>query len=186
MRVMVDFSIRIAQLAARDGRAILAFSWYPGAPEIADWDVLYDYLVWADANPLPDGRHHGVALHAAGYAPPEQVPAGSWVNDVWVAGRHTLVNARLLQTKGYSLKQFKGPIYITELGWDDGYQSTSMGSLGWGCAQYAAAVARTRTVLSEQGIIDGIHIWNFGSGGTTIWVDLSPCAAQIAQRLNGS
>lgn len=69
---------------------------------------------------------------------------------------------------------------------DDGYQSTSMGSLGWGCAQYAAAVARTRTVLSEQGIIDGIHIWNFGSGGTTIWVDLSPCAAQIAQRLNGS
>ncbi len=186
MRVMVDFSIRIAQLAARDGRAILAFSWYPGAPEIADWDVLYDYLAWADANPLPDGRHHGIALHAAGYAPADQVPPGSWVNDPWIAGRHELVNARLLQTKNYSLKQFQGPIVITELGWDDGYQSTSMGALGWDCAAYGRAVARTIEVLSQQGLVDGFHVWNFGSGGTTKWVDLSRCLPQIAAAAGGT
>ena len=179
-RVMVDFSIRVAQLAAADGKAILAFAYYPGAPELADWDVLYDYLRWADEHPLPDGRHHGLALHAAGYAPAEQVPPDSWINDVWVAGRHTLINARLLAVHGYSLKQFRGPIFITELGWDDGYQSLGLGSLGWDCAQYALAVAETRRALAAQGIVDGFHIWNFGSGGTTRWVDLSPCASQIA------
>lgn len=142
--------------------------------------MLYDYLVWADANPLPDGRYHGIALHAAGYAPAEQVPAGSWVNDPWVAGRHELVNARLLQVHGYSLKQFRGPIYVTELGWDDGYQSVGLGSLGWDCTAYGRAVARTVEVLARQGIVDGVHVWNFGSGGTTRWVDLSPCLPQIA------
>jgi len=179
-QTMVNFSIRIAELAAQDGHAIVAFSYYPGAPEIAEWDVLYGYLSWADRHPLPDGRYHGIALHAAGYAPADQVPPGSWINDLWVAGRHTLIDARLNLIHGYSLKQFKGPIYVTELGWDDGYQGLSTPPLGWSCVQYARAVAETRRVLAAQGVVDGFHIWNFGSGGTTRWIDLYPCVTQIA------
>lgn len=178
--VMAQFSIEVAKLAAANGKAILAFSYYPGAPEISEWDALYTYLAWADANPLPDGRYHGLALHASGYAPPNQVPQGSWINDIWVAGRHTLVDARLNLVHNYSLKQFKGPIYITEYGYDDGYQSLSLPPLGWTCEQYGRAITETRRVLEAQGIVDGVHIWNFGNGGGGQWTDLYPCINEIA------
>lgn len=179
---MARFHIRMAALAAQDGKAILAFSFAAGNPEVTDWLALYDYVAWATDNPLPDGRYHGLAWHNAMYMP-ASVPllSGKWLSNPWVAGRDIMIETLLQKALGKGFTQFPGPVYITEWGADDGYSGDWADSGRYTCEQIAAGYAHTLDMWDRyHPWITGGHFWNIGGQGTK-WTNRTNCLALLAE-----
>jgi hypothetical protein len=176
------FNIDVAAAAARDGKCVLAFSFGPGNPEINRWSDLLAYLLWANAHPCAPGKYPGVALHQSAYLPsnaPLQV--GQWVNSVWVAGRDWVADGYLQLNHQFSLRDFHGPIYLTEIGLQDGYSGSWDDR--WGCATLALSIAETRDRLKARPWITGFNWWNVGGVAGGRWSDDGPCLAAFARAL---
>ena len=176
---MAKFHIEVAKMANREGKAILAFSFPAGNPPLPAWSALLEYLKWADANPLPNGRRNGVAWHTAFYAP-AGIPLrpNSWINNAWVAGRDLLIRDYLKANHNYDLAGFRGPIYVTEIGVRDGYSGDWNDT--WTCGQLQQMWAATKAeYLARHPWITGWHYWNIGGSGTR-WSNDEPCLAQLA------
>lgn len=114
--IRADFEIAMLTLFARDGKCALFGSFAPGNPPLEAWNELVRVMRWIDAHPCHPGRYHGLSWHMPGHMPPDVVLLpGSFINSVWVAERDQIIE-RHLNTLGYSLNTFRGPIYITEFG----------------------------------------------------------------------
>jgi hypothetical protein len=169
---LAQFSIEVATRAAADGYCVLALSSYPGSPEISEFVQLEPYLRFADATPCgtwPNGapKYHGIATHATGYCPASvDTSAYPWVGWVWVAGRHLLYAEALAQTRGYDMAAKRFVWIQTEWGLTYG-QDEDGGAFTAGDLQ--ACVRETVRVLSDQDIIDGFTVWNYGKVGS--WLD---------------
>jgi len=174
-----DMMIYLAERAGREGKCILAYSFAPGNPELADWGDILRFMRWSNAHPCGtwmDGtpRYHGIALHQPGYMPPE-VPlrADSWVNNSWVAGRDVLIDNLLRQAHGFSLADFQGGIWLTEWGYVDGYSGSWEDR--WTCEQMAAGLEYTRQVYEARPWMRGFFIWTLVSASGTRWTDVTAC-----------
>jgi hypothetical protein len=181
--LLARFSIEFATAAARDGFCTLAFSFSPGVPELNYWDNLYAYLAWANTHPCgtwPDGtpKYHGIALHQSSYLPSSYtLRNGSWINNIWISGRDRMIEERLNSYSNFSLKDFKGPIIISEVGLHDGYSGSPTDV--WSCQDAKSSYQTTITQYKDyHPWIDGFSWWNFGTGGSK-WTDLSPCLVFI-------
>ena len=154
-----QWSIAIAErVAAEKNGALLAFSFATGTPELTDWIDLIPYLEWAAQHPLPDGRYHGIAFHAAPYAPWSRADS-PWVNDPWLAGRHALW-ANVLRAHGFDLSSSPVTVAVTEVGVTGGYSGN------W-AARYtpqekAAAYRATRDAYALS-FVDLFMWWNLGT-----------------------
>ena len=175
--VIADFNIAMLDYMARDGYCGLAFSEGPGNPEIPAWDEYVRVLRWIDDQPCgtwPDGRtkYHGMALHQTGHMPDwvETLP-NSYTKNPWIYARLEIVRDFLLANHHYNLADFKGPIYITEMGWTD-YTNPNE---EFTCEEVKAGLDLTRSEYLATGLIDGFHIWNFWGENSWRWVDLTPC-----------
>ena len=167
---LAQFSIEVAKRAAAEGYCILILSSYPGSPEISEFLKLEPYFRFADKNPCgrwPNGavKFHGLATHAAGYCP-FATPQFPWVGWVWVAGRHTLFAEALSQTYQYEIADKRWPWFITELYWTYGFSEEQD---AYTAQQLQDCNRETARVLTEQGIINGYAVWNFGRVGN--WLD---------------
>lgn len=179
--VEADFNIAMLDLMAQDGYCGLAFSPGPGNPEIPAWDEWVRTLRWIDAHPCgtwPDGRvkYHGLAIHQAGKLP-EWVPTlpDNYSKNVWIYGRIDAVDLYLKLTHGYDLHDFKGPIYVTEMGFED----YTIPNEQFTCEEVKAGVDATRTLYQTNGLVDGFQLWNFWGPDAFGWVDLTPCLSVI-------
>lgn len=172
---MSAFSIRLMELAQKDGRCLLLFSWAPGNPGNAAWAKLQPALDYALTHPCRPGQYHGVALHQPGYAPPGLL-RDPWINSVWVSGAHRLAFADLFQGK-YTHGNPRLPIVISELGYDNGRKDDPNLAT---CEQLALAIPVTNAAYKDDGIVTGWALWSVGGGGT-VWVDRTPCLPTIAR-----
>ncbi len=93
----------------------------------------------------------------------------SWINDLWIAGRYRFFDDALRARHGCSLRDFRGPKLATELYWGYGFADEAG---VWTTGQLRAGVRETARRLSEDGIVDGFHIWSVGQVAN--WIDLSP------------
>jgi hypothetical protein len=167
---LAQFSIRVAERAADDGRCILALSSYPGSPELDEFIQLVPYFQWADTHPCGKWetgapKFHGLATHATGYCP-FSTPNYPWVGWSWVAGRHILFAEAVAQTTGYQIKDKNWPWLITELGFTYGQDEDEN---AFTAEELRACVGETTAVLIEQGIVNGYMLWNVGKVG--VWLD---------------
>lgn len=176
-----DWHIRMLELMAANGKCGLAFSDGPGNPEIPAWNEYIRVLRWIDENPCgtwPSGRlkYHGVALHQSGKLP-DWVPTlpGNYSKNVWVYNRHQIVDLYLRANFDYSLEEFKGPIYITEMG----FQDYTIPNEEFTCSEVRAGLDETRALYQLTNIIDGFHLWNFWGATSTGWVDLTHCLPEL-------
>lgn len=167
---LAQFSIRVAERAADDGKCILALSSYPGSPELDEFIQLVPYFQWADTHPCGKWetgapKFHGLATHATGYCP-FSTPNYPWVGWSWVAGRHRLFAEAVAQTTGYQIKDKNWPWLITELGFTYGQDEDEN---AFTAEELRACVGETTAVLIEQGIVNGYMLWNVGKVG--VWLD---------------
>lgn len=160
------------------GGILLAFSFGPGTPDYQDWPLLIPYLEWVATNPTPDGRYHGIAWHAAPYAPFKRADM-PWVNEPHLAGRELFVRQIILANGGPDLKPWPGQIWVTEIGLGDGYSGSW--KVPYSCLEAAAAYEETLRRYGADGIIDGITWWNFGFLGG--WTSDHECADEMFVRL---
>jgi hypothetical protein len=107
------------------------------------------------------------------------LPPGAWLNNVWVAGRDTLIDNLLQQVHGFHLRDFRGPIYLTEWGYSDGYSGFKD---MWNCTDIARGMAYSTTQYQNRPWISGLLLWNVGSGGGR-WTDLGGCLGEIARQV---
>lgn len=174
--LMADLMVRAMQ---RYDVCLLMFSFAPGTPDYPEWQKLLPALQYAAEHPCGEGRYHGISLHQPGYMPPDiTLREGSYINNPHIAGRLDLIRQTLIQRSGYDIKEFPGPILITEMGWED-YDGVDQ---VFSCDEVAAGLTYTREIYRKGGLIDGYHLWNFGQ--VHPWVNLSGCAAQIAHALS--
>lgn len=166
----IDFA---ARLAYYKNMQYLAYSYGPGWPEYHETIYMVEYLEWVALNPLSDGRYHGVASHAAVYAPWGR-PDMPWVNSEHIAGRIYKQADYLLEHTGFDLRSWPGEWALTEIGLSDGYASGIAG-VPYTCAEAASALHYTVIVHTEGGIITAIHWWSFGEIG--MWTSDHDCAA---------
>jgi hypothetical protein len=169
------FSIEMAKLVQRDKNgALLAFSFGPGWPQYDLWKQLIPYIQWVAAHPLPDGRYHGMALHAAPYASftRSDMP---WVNSAHIADRMTYIRLTILGAGGPDLKTWPGEIWITEVGLSDGYSGNW--DAVYNCNEVKDAYHTTDAQYKIEGMIDGFSWWNFGKVGR--WTSDHACSSTI-------
>lgn len=171
---LATWSIEMAKLVQRDkGGALLAFSFSPGNPGYPDWPALLPYLEWAAANPLPDGRRHGIALHASAYAPWNRADS-PWVNNPHITPDRFFIYVRdvLLANTGVDIGKLSFAVVFTELGVTDGYSGN------WGatysCAEKASAYRETVARLATRG---AVAWWNLGQ--IARWTSDHDCLAQM-------
>ena len=169
------FSIDIAKLVQRDKNgALLAFSFGPGWPRYELWVELLPYILWVAQNPLPDGRYHGIALHAAPYASFSRTDM-PWVNSAHIADRMTYIRLTILGAGGPDLKNWPGEIWITEVGLSDGYSGNW--DAPYTCSEVKDAYFTTRDKYIDEGMVDGFSWWNFGKVGR--WTSDHACSSII-------
>lgn len=169
---LATWSIEMAGLVQRDkGGALLAFSFSPGNPNYAEWPALLPYLQWAADNPLPDGRRHGIALHASAYAPWNRADS-PWINNPHVTPDRFFVYARdvILANRGVDIGELQFTVIFTELGVTDGY-SGSWGA-SYTCAEKASAYRETVARLPGA-----MAWWNIGQ--IARWTSDHDCLAQM-------
>lgn len=156
------WSIEIAKLVQQDKNgALLAFSFSAGSPDYPDWPALLPYLLWAENNPLPDGRRHGIALHAAAYA--------TWTraDSPWIGNAHLnpdryylFAHDVILANTGVDVNRLHIPVVWTEIGIEDGYASGVIGGpQTYSCEEKADAYRETVKRIENRG---AIAWWNFG------------------------
>ncbi len=168
------WSIEMAKLVQRDkGGALLAFSFAAGNPSYSAWPELLSYLVWANNNPLPDGRRHGIALHAAAYAPWSRADS-PWVNNPHLTADRYFVLVRdiILANTGQDILKLRIPVIYTELGLSDGYSGNW--NAQYSCEEKASAYKETARKLLPKAKFTW---WNIGK--VWQWTDDSPCLAQM-------
>jgi len=169
-RIYATFAIKTAQILNAKGYMVLAFSFAPGNPNIGDWKELYRYIQWAQEHPV-DGKYNGIAFHAAAFST-YPVADDSWINNPWIAGRMWLVRDYLLETFGFDLWEFKGPIVGTEVGVTDGYSGKWE---DFPCAFKADAYKTTAKKYAEAGM--WLLWWNFGK--ISKWTSDHLCLPQM-------
>jgi hypothetical protein len=171
----VQFSIGMAELVAHDtGMQYLCCSFGPGNPPADVWPQLLPYLEWVATHPLPDGRYHGLAIHASPYATFNR-PDMPWVNNLYLAGRIYWERDLLFQETGFDLATWPGVIAVTELGLSDGYSGSW--DAPYNCQEAADAYRTTQTVYRTVGYPQVLIWWNFGKIG--LWTSDSDCAAAL-------
>jgi hypothetical protein len=179
---LAQFSIEVATRAAADGYCVLALSSYPGSPEISEFIQFEPYFRFADATPCgtwPNGapKYHGLATHATGYCPASvDTSAYPWVGWVWVAGRHLLYAEALAQTRGYDMAAKRFVWIQTEWGLTYGQDEDGNAFESW---ELQACIRETTRVLSEQNIINGYAVWNYGKIGS--WLDYTGYLPEMFQ-----
>lgn len=176
--VFAQWSIDMAQLVeARFGVPMLAFSFGPGNPDFGDWLELVPYLEWVAANPLPDGRFHGIAWHGSAHATWERADS-PWINEAYItgAGRYELVADYLLREAGFDLCAWPGLTAVTEIGVTDGYSGNWNAT--YSCAEKADAFQATRAALDAADVAM-FHWWNVGS--IAGWSSDAECVGQMLQ-----
>lgn len=98
------------------------------------------------------------------------MPPNSWTRSEYLSGRDDLVAAYLKDRVGYDLTRFRGPVFITEMGWQD----YTVPNETFTCDQVAAGFALTRRMYRQHSLwVWGFHLWNVGGVGQ--WVDLTAC-----------
>lgn len=174
-------SIEMLTYMARDGYCGLFGSFGPGWPPFEAWPHVMRVLQWIDNHPCsiwPDGspKYHGHAYHSSGMMPPGiYVPPGSYLLNEWITRRDVKFND-WLKTQGYSLEQFKGPVFVTELGWSD----YSIPNYIYSCEETAAGWAFTRAdYIQNRTWITGVNIWTLTRDGDPRFTNLTPCLPQI-------
>lgn len=179
-------SIEMLTYMARDGYCGLFGSFGPGWPPQEAWPHVLNVMRWIDTHPCsvwPDGspKYHGQAYHMTGRMPPGvYVPPGSYLLEPWITDRDVIYNAWLL-LYGYSMEQFKGPVFITELGWSD----YSIPNYVFSCEETAKGWAFTRAdYISRRPWITGVHIWTLTRDGDPRFTNLTPCLPQIFAALH--
>lgn len=170
--IEADFQIAMLELMAEHGYCGLAFSPGPGNPEIPAWDEWVRVLRWINDHPCKPGVYHGLAVHQSGKMPEwvETLP-GSYLKDPWIYNRLEVVRLYLLANHDFSLRTFKGPIYITELGWSD----YTIPNQSFTCEQVRAGLDETREMHRIGDMVTGFHIWNFRNPSGFYWTDLTGC-----------
>jgi len=162
--VEADFNIALLDLLGRDGKCGLAFSPALGTPELDAWVEWARVIDWIAEHPCGT-RYHGLALHQPGIMPDDiQTLPESYLRNLWITHRHLLIN----QVLRGALDDFPGPIYITELGWED----YTIPNQAFSCDQVARALRATDDFYQDS-FVTGFHVWNFGGQGQ--WVDLTHC-----------
>ncbi len=116
-KVFADFEITMMGMFAQQGKCALFGSFGPGNPPYEAWKELVRVLRWIDDHPCQPGKYHGLAWHMTGHMPAD-VPTltGSYIRNIHITERDQFVDAVLHANTGYSLRDFKGPIYVTEFG----------------------------------------------------------------------
>jgi hypothetical protein len=168
-----DWNIEMLSLLTKDGKCGLAFSPGPGNPEFSAWDSWVKVLRWIDTHPCSTNplRYHGIALHQSGELPADIITLpNSYIRNTYITRRHEMVRSYLLAHTGYDLALFRGPIYLTEMGW----QNYTIPDQPFSCEQVRRGVLVTEALYRSTQLVDGYALWNFGSAGGK-WVDLTPC-----------
>jgi hypothetical protein len=170
----VQFSMGLAHLVQRDtGMQYLAFSFGPGNPLYEKYLLLLPYLNWVATHRLPDGRYHGIAIHAAPYGTFNR-PDMPWVNSLHVASRIYLARDVLLANTGFDLATWPGVMAVTEIGLSDGYSGNW--DAPYTCQEATNAFSTTRAVYQAHGYPQIEIWWNFGQLG---WHSDDDCAAAM-------
>ena len=175
-----DFTIRVLDYAGERGVCLLWGSFAAGQPEDVAWFYLTDVIEWADQHPCrrnADGSYdyHGIAFHLP-LLVPEDIPrqTGTWMDDPYIAGRLTMVDAMVNAYSGAGLAgHASGFVYVTEAGLDDGYSGA------WDDEYSCQVKARSFWHTVRQRAVDwpfvrGWHFWTWGDG-RSIWTDSSVC-----------
>lgn len=166
-----QWSIEIAKMVERDkGGILLAFSFAAGNPDYPFWRELAPYIQWVDQHGRATGVWHGIALHQSLYAPWSRSDM-PWLNNLHVAGRHMLIRDLLIQHAGVDIANWKGVILITEGGLSDGYSGNWKAP--YTCQELAQAFTESARRWKEQGVVDGITLWNVGK--ISIWTSDHLC-----------
>lgn len=171
------WSIEMAKLVQRDkGAGMLAFSFSPGNPDYPSWPLLLPYLQWADQNPLPNGRRHGIALHASAYAP--------WTraDSPWIGNRHinpdryfVFVRDVVKANTGVDILSLSIPVVFSEIGVTDGYGTGIIyGGPTYTCQERASAYRYTAAQLEGRGMMNW---WNIGQIGP--WTSDHECLPEM-------
>lgn len=146
-----EWSIKMAQLVERDTDGVLlAFGFAAGNPDLPYWNALQPYIDWVTQHGKATGIWHGIALHQSVYAPWNRTDM-PWVNNLYLAGRHTLIP---------QLKNWQGLVILTEAGLSDGYSGNW--TAAYSCEEVRSALTYSLKQYQTQGIIDGLIWWNFG------------------------
>lgn len=170
-----QFSIDAATLMAdRRNMQYLAFSFGPGWPAYPELQHIVDYLRWVADNPLADGRYHGVASHAAMFAPWSRSDM-PWVNNDHIAGRVYFMRDWMTVWYDFDLETWPGVWSITEIGLSDGYSGNW--SAAYSCDQLKSAYWETHNTYREHSYPAAFQQWNYGAAG--IWTDDSLCAGLV-------
>ena len=169
------FNIDLATIVEREtGMQYLAFGFGPGWPHYYLLVYIVPYLEWVAVNPLDDGRFHGVASHAAMYAPWDRADM-PWVNDPHIAGRVYMMRDVMLANYGFDLAEWPGVWAITEIGLSDGYSGNW--DAEYTCEELASAYDETLAVYAEHGYPDVYLHWNYGAIG--MWTSDHVCAGAM-------
>lgn len=169
-----QWNIAIARLVQRDkGGILLAFAFAAGNPDYPHWLDLIEYFRWVAQNPLPDGRYHGLALHAAANASWNRSDS-PWINNPHLtADRYFLfVRDVMLANTGFDLSRWPGTVAFTEIGLHDGY-SGNWGAV-YSCAEIADAYKTTAAKLQSRAVMQW---WNIGQ--VSRWTSSHECLPQM-------
>jgi hypothetical protein len=170
-----SFNIGLAKILTNEkNMQLLAFSFGPGWPAQNELSYTLPYLEWVSANPLPDGRYHGVASHAAMFAPWNRADM-PWVNEPWIAGRVYKARDYLYDNHGFELATWPGVWLISEGGLSDGYSGSW--TAPYTCDEAASAFKDTLRVYAENGYPHALTWWNFGQIG--MWTSDHDCADEM-------
>jgi hypothetical protein len=102
----------------------------------------------------------------------------SYIRNIHITERDQFVDAVLRANTGYSLRDFRGPIYVTEFGWED----YTIRNQGFTCEQVRAGWKVSKDYFVKNSPwITGVLVWNFWNMGSPNsvddgrWVDLTEC-----------
>lgn len=171
------FSIGVARLIQDTfNLQYCAFSWGPGWPAFDKLQYVVDYIRWVQDNPLPDGRYHCIAAHAAMIFPTDQ-PQWPWVNNDYITPmRWTLFRDWIyaITPDDFDLYEWPGVIAITEIGLSNGYAGSNA---PYTCVDLKTGHWTTYESMIEIFIAYAQQDWNYGAGGR--WTDDTRCAATV-------
>jgi hypothetical protein len=162
----VAFDREMIRLANRRGVCLALFSDAYGTPEIGQFvrrRPVLDSVLAAECRP---GRHHVVSLHTYG-----NVHSGPWIFGRWLLFRAAL-------GKRYDAIQY----IFTEFG----VTNAAGNNDGRGVADCGVATRETLEAIVEyKKHREVLGFALFSVGGSTEWLDLTPCLPQMAEALRG-
>jgi hypothetical protein len=167
MAWLVPFTVEAMRLAGSAGKCILAFSFGPGNPEIADFAQLLPVYQYALEHPCQPGRYHGIALHAYGIGKTTLVSESG----IYLGLRHRLYYAHILTQLPEAIFL---PVYLTEAGPGDGIALFT-------CADITRDVIQYTQQLEYDPYIRGFELWSVGGIGQ--WLNVTSCLPMLTDAL---